>query len=89
MFDIGFWELAIIAVVALLVLGPERLPVFAREAGKWMGVIKRYIQTAKIELERELKLDEAKEFQDEMQDLDRLMDVAPDRHEQKHNLENK
>lgn len=88
MFDIGFWELAIIAVVALLVLGPERLPVFAREAGKWTGAIKRYIQTAKIELERELKLDEAKEFQDEMRDLDRLMDVAPDRHEQQ-NLKNK
>ncbi|MDH5409282.1 MAG: Sec-independent protein translocase protein TatB, partial [Gammaproteobacteria bacterium] len=47
MFDIGFWELAIIAVVGLLVIGPERLPGVARTAGMWIGRTRRFITTVK------------------------------------------
>ena len=54
MFDIGFWELAIIAVVALLVVGPERLPKIAYDAGLWFGRVQRYVRNARMEIEREL-----------------------------------
>lgn len=58
MFDIGFTELILIGVVALLVLGPERLPDAARVAGLWMGRIKRGFNTIKEDVERELGADE-------------------------------
>jgi sec-independent protein translocase protein TatB len=54
MFDVGFWELTIIAVVALLVLGPERLPALARTAGTWMGRARRLAMDLRRELEREV-----------------------------------
>ena len=60
MFDIGFWELCIIAVVALLILGPERLPVAARTAGLWIGKARRMIGNVKDEIDRELQLDEVR-----------------------------
>ncbi|HHX34482.1 MAG TPA: Sec-independent protein translocase subunit TatB [Gammaproteobacteria bacterium] len=58
MFDIGFSELILIGVVALLVLGPERLPAAARVAGLWMGRIKRGFETIKEDVERELGADD-------------------------------
>ena len=58
MFDIGFWELCLIATVALLVLGPERLPIAARTAGKWVGKIRSMVSNVKSEIDRELQLDE-------------------------------
>ena len=58
MFDIGFWELCLIAVVALLILGPERLPIAARTAGLWVGRARRMIGNVKSEIDRELQLDE-------------------------------
>ena len=54
MFDIGFWEIGLIAVIALLVVGPERLPKVAYEAGKWFGKLQRFVRNARMELEREL-----------------------------------
>jgi len=58
MFDIGFGELLLIALVALLVLGPERLPVAARMAGLWIGRLKRSFNSIKAEVEREIGADE-------------------------------
>lgn len=58
MFDIGFWELVVIAIVALIVFGPERLPQFARRAGYWIGRARRQIHTIRAEIEREIALDE-------------------------------
>jgi len=60
MFDIGFWELCLIAVVALLILGPERLPTAARTAGLWIGKARRMIGNVKSEIDRELQLDEVR-----------------------------
>lgn len=62
MFDIGFWELILIAVVALLVIGPERLPKVARMAGLWMGRARRTLASVKDEIDRELKAQELKEI---------------------------
>ena len=58
MFDVGFAELLVVGLVALLVLGPERLPVAARMAGLWIGRLKRSFSNLKAEVEREIGADE-------------------------------
>ncbi|MHB1245900.1 MAG: Sec-independent protein translocase protein TatB [Sulfuriferula sp.] len=60
MFDIGFSELAAIGVVALIVIGPERLPKVARTAGHLLGRLQRYVSTVKSDISREMELDELK-----------------------------
>ena len=60
MFDIGFWELAIIGVVTLIVVGPERMPALARTAGKWFGRLSRFVSSVKSDIDRELKAEEMK-----------------------------
>ena len=64
MFDVGFWELAMIAVVALLVVGPERLPKLARTAGLWLGKGRRFIGSVKADIDRELRAEELKQILD-------------------------
>ncbi|MEG5264603.1 Sec-independent protein translocase protein TatB [Pseudomonas sp. JDS28PS106] len=54
MFEIGFTELMLVGVIALLVLGPERLPKAAATAGRWMGQAKRTVRDIKTQMEREL-----------------------------------
>ena len=58
MFDIGFTELLLVGLVALVVLGPERLPGAVRTAGLWIGRIKRSFNSIKAEVEREIGADE-------------------------------
>lgn len=58
MFEIGFSEILLVALVALLVFGPERLPGAARTAGLWIGRLKRSFNAMKAEVERELGADE-------------------------------
>ncbi len=60
MFDIGFWELGLISVVALLVVGPERLPGLARTLGLWLGKGRRMLSSIKDEIDREVRIDEIK-----------------------------
>ncbi|MGD2074462.1 MAG: Sec-independent protein translocase protein TatB [Gammaproteobacteria bacterium] len=60
MFDIGFWELLIIGVVALLVIGPERLPKVARTAGLWLGRARRFVSSVKADIDREIAAEELK-----------------------------
>lgn len=60
MFDIGFSELLIIFVVALLVVGPERLPVVAKKVGLYIGRMKRSFQSIKDEVEQELEIEAVK-----------------------------
>jgi sec-independent protein translocase protein TatB len=60
MFDVGFWELSLLFVVALLVVGPERLPRLARTAGLWFGKANRIIQSVKSEINREIAAEELK-----------------------------
>jgi sec-independent protein translocase protein TatB len=64
MFDMGFWELLVIGVVALVVIGPERLPKVARIAGLWLGRARRTLSSVQDEIRRELKADELKEILD-------------------------
>lgn len=62
MFDVGFWELVMVAVVALVVIGPERLPKAARVAGMWLGRARRTLASVKSEIDRELKAQELQEI---------------------------
>ena len=64
MFDVGFWELMLIGIVALVVIGPERLPGVARTAGKWFGKIKRFVGDVKADIDQELKAEELKRILD-------------------------
>ncbi|MBI5639509.1 MAG: twin-arginine translocase subunit TatB [Nitrospirae bacterium] len=57
MLDIGFQELIIIFVVALLVIGPEKLPAFSKKLGKWVAKIRRGIDIAKSQIEDEINKD--------------------------------
>ena len=54
MFDIGFWEIALIGIIALLVIGPERLPGVARNVGMWIGKGKRLISSVQTDINREV-----------------------------------
>lgn len=69
MFDIGFWELSLIGIVALLVIGPERLPAVARTVGKWVGKANRFIANVKDDISKELKDEDLKRILAEQQKL--------------------
>ena len=68
MFDVGFSELAIIALVALIVIGPERLPRVARTLGALLGRAQRYVNDVKADIQREVDLDELKDIRSTFQD---------------------
>ncbi|MEF8729575.1 MAG: Sec-independent protein translocase protein TatB [Accumulibacter sp.] len=74
MFDIGFSELMLIAVVALVVIGPERLPRVARTAGHLLGRLQRYVSTVKSDISREMQLDELRRLQSEIQESARSVE---------------
>ena len=67
MFDIGFSEIVVIGVVALVVIGPERLPKTARTVGLLFGRLQRYVSDVKADISREMELDELRRLQREMQ----------------------
>lgn len=67
MFDIAFTELVIIAIVALLVIGPEKLPKVARTLGSLLGRMQRYVAAVKQDVERELQLEELMKMQQDVQ----------------------
>jgi len=60
MFDVGFWEILLILILALVVIGPERLPGAARTAGLWVGKARRYIEGVKSDVESEFDVSEFK-----------------------------
>ena len=63
MFDVGFSEIVLIAVVALVVVGPEKLPKLARTLGALVGRVRGYVATVKGEVEREMQFEELKKLQ--------------------------
>jgi len=65
-FDIGFTELMVIALVGLIVIGPERLPRVARTAGHLLGRLQRYVSDVKADIHREIQLEELKRLQAEV-----------------------
>lgn len=74
MFDVGFSEMMVIAVVALVVIGPEKLPRVARTVGHLMGRAQRYVNDVKTEINREMEIEELRKLQAEMQDAARKVE---------------
>lgn len=66
MFDVGFSELLVIAVVALIVIGPERLPRVARTVGHLLGRLQRYVGDVKADINREMQLEDLRKLQQQV-----------------------
>lgn len=82
MFDIGFWELALIGILALVVLGPKRLPEAARAAGYWLGRIRNFIANARSELDQQLQggdMEEIRRLKEELDETRRYMQQVADK----------
>ena len=76
MFDIGFSELMLIGLVALVVIGPERLPKVARTVGHLLGRVQRYVSDVKSDIQREMDLDELKKLQTQVKDSARELESS-------------
>jgi len=79
MFDFSFWELAIVLIVALLVVGPDKLPMLAAKVGRWVGKGKRMIMSVRSDIENELKAAELKEMLEKQQnEISQLRNILND-----------
>ena len=79
MFDMGFTELMLIGIVALVVIGPERLPGVARTAGKYFGKVRRFMVNVRADVESELRADELRQMlEKQSEELQSLKDVVND-----------
>ena len=79
MFDVGFSELVLIALLALIVLGPKRLPEVARTAGRWLGRLRRFMNDVKQDLDKELhsaELSELRKLKQELDDTRRVIEES-------------
>lgn len=76
MFDVGFSELLVIALVALIVIGPERLPKVARTAGHLLGRLQRYVNDVKAEINREMQVDELRKLQQQVEQSAREVETG-------------
>lgn len=78
MFDVGFSELVVIGLIALIVLGPKRLPEVARTAGRWLGKLRRFVAEVKQDLDREIHHEELAELRKLKQELDATRNLMQD-----------
>ncbi|MCK9511013.1 MAG: Sec-independent protein translocase protein TatB [Pigmentiphaga sp.] len=76
MFDLSFFELLVIGAVALVVIGPERLPRVARTAGQWVGKIQRYVSDVKNDINREMEIEELRRLRAEMNETARSVEAT-------------
>lgn len=78
MFDVGFFELLLIGIVALLVVGPERLPKVARTAGMWLGRGRRFVNSVKDDIDKEIKADELRQILEKQKKSNPLHEIVED-----------
>lgn len=78
MFDVSFWELVVIGVVGLIVIGPERLPGVARTLGKYVGRMRRFINNVKQDIDRELRQEELRQALQRDANLDEIKNIIND-----------
>jgi len=75
MFDIGFWELGVIMIVGLVVIGPDKLPGIARSAGKWVGKARYFISSVKTDVQKELRAEELKQALERDAGIDEIKQI--------------
>ena len=68
MFDFSFLELMVVMVIALMIIGPERLPKVARTMGQYWGKAQRYVNGVKADIERDMAVDEFRQLQKKVQE---------------------
>jgi len=79
MFDAGFLEFLIIGIIALVVIGPERLPGVARTVGGWIGKARAFVDSTKRDIEREINASEMRELLDsQKKEIDELRNIMDD-----------
>lgn len=78
MFDIGFWELMVIGVVGLIVIGPDRLPAVARKLGHWVGRTRRFVNNVRQDIDREIRQDELRQALERDASLDEIKTIIND-----------
>jgi sec-independent protein translocase protein TatB len=74
MFDISFMEMLIVAIAALVVIGPERLPKVARQAGQWVSKMRRYVDDVKSDFNRQLELSELRDLKKDVEEAARSIE---------------
>ena len=74
MFDISFTEMMVIAAIALVVIGPERLPKVARQAGQWITKMRRYVDDVKADFNRQVELSELKNLKSQVEEAARTVE---------------
>ncbi len=80
MFDIGFREIIVIAIIALLVVGPDKLPGLIKETARWAAKIRRFVIDTKRDIEREINFDDIeKDLSAGMADLENMVEPVPDK----------
>ncbi|MCK5191510.1 MAG: twin-arginine translocase subunit TatB [Methylococcales bacterium] len=75
MFDVGFWELCLVGLVSLLVIGPEKLPKAARVAGFWIGKTRNMVASVKSEIKEELHAEEMRQIFKEQTEIEQVQDL--------------
>lgn len=75
MFDVGFWELMLLGLIALIVVGPERLPALAYRAGLWVRRARDLLQSTREDIEREIRIDELRK---QLQESQRIQEFRQD-----------
>lgn len=85
MFDVGFTELMVIALVGLIVIGPERMPKVARTVGHLLGRLQRYVGDVKSDISREMQLEDLKKLQAQV--TDQARDMERQVNDQMHSVE--
>jgi sec-independent protein translocase protein TatB len=78
MFDISFTEMLIVAIAALVIIGPERLPKVARQAGNWVTKMRRYVDDVKSDFNKQIELSELRDLKKDVQDAARSIQGSVD-----------
>lgn len=76
MFDVGFWELCLVGLVSLLVIGPEKLPKAARLAGFWVGKTRNVVASVKAEIKEELQAEEMRQILKEQSGIEEFQNLV-------------
>ncbi|CAC9626811.1 Twin-arginine translocation protein TatB [uncultured Gammaproteobacteria bacterium] len=78
MFDIGFWEFALIGIITLIIVGPEKMPAIARTAGRYIGKAKRFVAKVQEDIGAEIDTDEIKKHLNTMDKDTNILEVFDD-----------